>query len=149
MFREAHAIWHDGRPAGEGKVTIPSGVLSEASYGFGSLADHARCTTPCEMLAAAIASCMSVVVAMETAKVGISTVNVETWAILTLDNIDGKWQITHASLEIKARTMGGDKKTFDRAIEAARQACPISNALKLDLKIKAELKSLVESAARI
>ena len=147
MFREAHAVWQDGSRAGEGKITTPSGVLSETTFAFGALVEHARCTTPCEMLAAALASCMAVVVAMETARVGIRTVNVNTWALLTLDNTDGKWQITHATLEINAHAMGGDKKTFDRAIEAARQACPISNALKLDLKIKAELKSLVPNAA--
>lgn len=147
MFREAHAVWQDGSVAGEGKITTPSGVLSETTFAFGTLAEHARCTTPCEMLAAALASCMSVVVALETAKVGIRTVNVDTWALLTLDNTDGKWRITNASLKIKARTMGGDKKTFDHAIDAARQACPISNALKLDLKISAELRSLIGSAA--
>lgn len=147
MFREAHAVWQDGSIAGEGKITTPSGVLSETTFAFGTLAEHARCTTPCEMLAAALASCMSVVVALETAKVGIRTVNVDTWALLTLDNTDGKWRITGGSLKIKACTMGGDKKTFDHAIDAARQACPISNALKLDLKISAELRSLIGSAA--
>lgn len=147
MFREAHAIWHDGRPAGEGKVTTPSGVLSETTFGFGSLADHARCTTPCEMFAAALASCMAVVVAMETAKVGIRTHNVETWAILSLDNTAGTWQITHAFVEIKARAMEGDEKKFKQAIEAARHSCPISNSLKLEVKINAQLNSSTAIAA--
>lgn len=147
MFREAHAVWQDGSAVGEGKITTPSGVLSETTFAFGALKEHARCTTPCEMLAAALASCMSVVVAMETAKAGIRTVNVDTWATLTLDDTDGRWQITHALLRINANTLGGDKKTFDHAIEAARQACPISNALKVDLKIIAELRSLIGSAA--
>ena len=147
MFRKAHAVWQDGSAVGEGKITTPSGVLSETTFAFGTLAEHARCTTPCEMLAVAVASCMAVVVAMETAKAGIRTVNVDTWATLTLDDTDGRWQITHASLRINAHTMGGDKKTFERAIEAARQACPISNALKLDLKISAELRSLIGNAA--
>ena len=56
MFREAHAIWTGGPYAGEGAVSTPSGVLNHTTYAFGSLAGFERLTSPCEMLAAAIAS---------------------------------------------------------------------------------------------
>ena len=84
MFREARAVWKGGLYAGEGAVTTPSGVLNNSTYAFGSLADTSRFTSPSEMLAAAIASCMSTMVAVEMAKVGIRPIVVETYVVLTL-----------------------------------------------------------------
>jgi organic hydroperoxide reductase OsmC/OhrA len=46
------------------------------------------------MLAAAFASCMSTMVALEMAKLGIRPVTVNTHTVLTLDNPGDRWQIT-------------------------------------------------------
>jgi len=146
MFREAHAVWKGGLFAGEGAVSTPSGVLNNATYAFGSLAGGAPCTTPCEMLAAAIASCMSTMVAVEMARVGIKPAIVDTYAVLTLDNPADKWQITGAHLDITARTTDPESRRFEEAVEAARHSCPISNALRVELKCKPKLISLTAPA---
>lgn len=146
MFREAHATWVGGPYAGEGAVTTPSRVLDKATYAFGSLGGGAPCTTPCEVLAAAIASCMATMVAVEMAKVGIKPLAVDTFAVLTLDNPGGKWQITGAHLEITARTRDADTLNFNQAVEAAKQSCPISGALRFSPTCKAKLVSLTSPA---
>ena len=149
MFREAHAIWKGGLYAGEGAVSTPSGVLNNATYAFGSLAGGARFTTPCEMFAAAIASCMSTMVAVEMAKLGIKPAVVDTYAVLTLDGAADKWRITGAHLEITARTTdAGDVESsrFEQAVESARRECPVSSALKLQLTCKAKLIALAPAA---
>lgn len=146
MFREAHAIWTGGPYAGEGAVSTPSGVLDKTAYAFGSLTSGPPCTTPCEVLAAAIASCMSTMVAVEMAKAGIRPVAVDTYAVLTLDNPGGRWQITGSHLEITARTTDPESSRFDQAVEAARHSCPISGALKIDPTCKAKLISLTTPA---
>lgn len=146
MFREAHATWKGGPYAGEGAVSTPSGVLDKTTYAFGSLSGGAPCTTPCEVLAAAVASCMSTMVAIEMAKVGIKPMAVDTYAVLTLDNPGGKWQITGAHLEITARTTDPESSRFEQAVEAARQSCPISGALKFSPTYKAKLISLTTPA---
>jgi len=146
MFREAHAIWKGGPYAGEGAVSTPSGVLANATYAFGKLTEVPPCTTPCEMLAAAIASCMSTMVALEMAKVGIKPVTVDTHTVLTLDNPGGKWQITGGHLKISARTTDVGGKRFEQAVELARRECPVSSALKLNLTCTTELISLSASA---
>lgn len=146
MFREAHAIWTGSPHAGEGTVSTPSGVLTDANYAFGKLAEVPPCTTPCELLAAAIASCLSLMIALEMARSGMKPITVDTHAVLTLDNPADKWQITGGHLKISARTGEGDRKRFEEAVEAARRACPVSNALKLNLTYTTELISLTASA---
>lgn len=145
MLYEAHATWKGGPYAGEGVLSTPSGVLNNATYAFGSLAGGTRSTTPYEMLAAAIASCTSTMVAVEMAKLGIKPAVVDTCAALTLDCSTEKWQITSANLEITARTMGaGDAESnrFEQAVESARRECPISRVLKLQLTCTAKLISM-------
>ena len=146
MLREAHAIWQGGRYAGEGKVSTPSGVLAGANYAFGSLAGVAPCTTPCELLAAAIASCMSIMVAREMAKAGMRPVAVDSYAILTLTEAADKWRIASAHLKITASTIDLATSRFQQVVECARRECPIWNALKLSPTCEAKLISLVGSS---
>ena len=146
MYREAHAVWRGGPYAGEGAVSTPSGVLDKATYAFGSLSGEAPCTTPCELLTAAIASCMSTMVAIEMAKLGIKPVAVDSYAVVTLDNPAGKWQITAGHLDITAHTTDAASTRFEQAVEAARHSCPISGALKFNLTCKSKLVSLTTPA---
>jgi len=147
MFREAHATWSGGPYAGEGAVSTPTGILSKTIYAFGSLREAAPCVTPCEILAAALASCMSTMVALEMSKAGIKPAVVDTYATLTLDNPDGKWQITGAHLDVTARTTDAGSPLFQRAVEAAQHGCPISGILKVIPTFKAKLISLTEPVA--
>ncbi len=146
MFREAHALWKGGPYAGEGVVSTPSGILNNATYAFGSLAGVGPVTTPGEMLAAAIASCMSTVVALEMAKLGMKPVTVDTHAVLTLENPGDQWQITRAHLGINAHTTEPDSKRFDQAVQNARRVCPITSVLKLEVTCEAKLISLTTPA---
>ena len=147
MFREAHASWKGGSYAGEGEVSTPSGVLNHAPYSFGKLAEIPPSTTPCELLTAAIASSMSLMVARDMARLNVKPVTVDVDTVLTLDNPADKWQITGGHLKISARAMVADKKGFEQAVEAARQLCPVSTALKLNLTCATELTALTASSA--
>jgi osmotically inducible protein OsmC len=147
MFREARAVWKGGLYAGEGVVTTPSGALSNVTYAFGSLADTSRFTSPSEMLAAAIASCMSTMVAVEMAKAGIRPIVVETYVVLTLYSpTEGKYLISKAHLEITARTTDPESSKFDEAVATARRECPICSALKVEMICKAKLISVATPA---
>lgn len=147
MFSEAHATWKGGPYAGEGAVSTPSAVLNNATYAFGWLAGGERFTTPYELLAAAIASSMSTMVAVEMARLGIKPTGVDTHAALTLDSSADKWRITGAHLEITARTTGdAESDRFEQAVESARRECPISRVLNLQLTCKTKLISLAPAA---
>lgn len=146
MFREARAVWKGGLYAGEGAVTTPSGVLNNATYAFGSLADTSRFTSPSEMLAAAIAACMSTMVAVEMAKVGIKPIVVETYTVLVVESLGGRYQISKAHLEITARTTDPESPKFAEAVANAQRECPICSVLKVEMICKAKLVSLTTPA---
>lgn len=141
MLREAHAIWKDGPYVGEGALSTPSGVLNNTKYTFGSLTGLMAATSPAEMLAAAISSGTSRMVAMEMAKVGIKPIQVETDTALVIDFVGEALRIVGAHLKIVARTSDSDSGRFDEAVESARRECPISSILNIDIKCEARLIS--------
>jgi len=146
MLREAHAIWRDGPYTGEGVLSTASGLLSNAKYTFGLPTGLQVHTSPCEMLAAAIASSMSRMVAVEMAKVGIRPLQVETDATLTLDFIGDALRVIGAQLKITARTSDPTHTQFEEAVNSARQACPISGVLNMDIHCEARLISVATPA---
>ncbi len=146
MVREAHAIWKDGPYAGEGTLSTPSGVLNNSKYTFGSLTGPATSTSPCEMLAAAISSSMSRMVAVEMTKVGIRPVQVETNTALTLDFVGESLRIVGAHLKIIARTRDSEYGQFTEAVESARRDCPVSSILNVNIQCEAKLVSLAVQA---
>lgn len=141
MSPEANAVWKDGLFTGRGIVSTPSGLFNNAPYGFGSFAGGVPSSSPCEMLAAAIAACMATTVAVEMAKAGIKPSIVDTHAVLTVENPPGQWRITGAHLDITARTTEPGLRGFEQAVEAARHSCPISNLLNIELECKSKLIS--------
>jgi lipoyl-dependent peroxiredoxin len=146
MLREAHAIWRDGPYTGEGVLSTGSGLLTNAKYTFGLPTGLQVNTSPCEMLAAALASSMSRMVAVEMAKVGIRPLQVETDAALTLDYVGDALHIIGAHLKITARTGDPTHSQFEEAVSSARRACPVSSVLNMDIQCDAKLVSVAAPA---
>jgi|CZKR01.1.fsa_nt_gi osmotically inducible protein OsmC len=146
MFREAHAVWKDGPYSGKGTVSTPSGVLSNASYVFG-LAETTASTTPGEMLAAAVASSMSTMVALKMAKLGAKPSAVNTRAVITVDDSGDRWQLTALRLEITVQTLDPAIACLEEAVTEARRDCPIVSELNLDVTCTANLAPLEISIA--
>ena len=148
MIRSAVAIWKGKRgvAAGEGSVSTSSGVINNALYSFGSGTGDEACTSPCEMLAAAVASCMSLMVASEMAKAGLQDEYVKTESQLTLEEEKGRWDIIEIKLSVVASVPEVHANKFQQVAESAKAKCPISRALKVPIKmtVKEELeKNLV------
>src|SRR5215468_12153530 len=93
MIRSAIATWRGSPAIGEGAVTTTSGVMSNALYSFGSSTGNEPCTSPSEMLAAAVASCVSLTVAQELAKAHLKYDEVKTEAVLTLHQKPSHWEV--------------------------------------------------------
>ena len=98
MIRSATATWKGSPAAGEGSVSTTSGIISKALYSFGSSTGNEPCTSPSEMLAAAVASCMSLIITQELAKLGVRTQFVKTESELLLEEHKGRWQISNIEL---------------------------------------------------
>ncbi|HKN24487.1 MAG TPA: hypothetical protein VJX72_06545 [Candidatus Acidoferrum sp.] len=98
------------------------------------------------MLAAAISSSMSRMVAVEMAKVGIRPLQVETDSALTLNYVGERLRIVGATLKIIARTRDSEVARFEEAVESARRDCPVSSILNIDIRCEAKLVSAAAHA---
>lgn len=140
MIRSAVAIWKGSPAAGEGSVSTTSGVISKALYAFGSSTGNEPCTSPSEMLAAALASCMSLILAQEMAKLGLRSDMVKTESELTLQEHKGQWEITSIELHVTARLPEADAGKFQRASRSAKTKCPIGRSLNVPVKMSTALE---------
>lgn len=143
MQRSATAIWRGGPGAGEGQVTTSSGVIQNALYAFGSSFGSEPCTSPSEMLAAALASCVTMMVSQEMARLGIHSESIKANAVLTLDEVEQKWTVTKANVKLTVRVPDIDPNEFNKAVQAAAAKCPISRALNVKVNIEPKLEPVL------
>jgi lipoyl-dependent peroxiredoxin len=146
MFRSAVAKWRGSPAIGEGAVTTTSGIMSNALYSFGSSSGNEPCTSPSEMLAAAVASCVSLMVAQELAKVHLKYEEIKTEAVLTLQENAGHWDVSAIELRISSNLSEREAEKFQKAAKAAKTRCPISRALKIPIKLTTKLEPAQEAA---
>ena len=147
MIRSAVAVWKGSPAAGEGSVSTTSGIMSKALYSFGSSTGNEPCTSPSEMLAAAVASCMSLMMAQELAKIGIRNDMVQTEAELTLEEHKGRWQITGIDLHVTTSLAELDADKFHKAFKAAKAKCPISHSLNVPIRLTTTLEPVEHAVA--
>lgn len=147
MIRSAVATWRGGPGAGEGSVTTSSGVITNALYSFGSASGNEPCTSPSEMLAAAVASCISLMVTREMAKAGLHEKSVTTEAELKLEELHGKWQITDFHVIVSTSVPDNEVEKFEHAARLAKGKCPISHALNVPVKMTTRVQPPVHAAA--
>lgn len=147
MIRSAIAVWRGGPGAGEGTVSTCSGVISGALYSFGSSIENEPCTSPTEMLAAAVASCISLIIAQEIAKARLKAGEVRTESFLKLEEKKGRWKITGIELSVSADVAEMDAEKFRYASKRAKAKCPISQALKVPIKLTTRLQVPLKATA--
>lgn len=145
MIRSAVAIWKGTSATGEGSVSTTSGVMSKALYSFGSSTGNEPCTSPSEMLAAAVASCMSLMITQELSKLGVRSEHVRTEAELVLEEHRGRWQVTGIELHASTNLPEREAEKFHHACRTAKTRCPISHALNVPIKVVSALEPEVHA----
>lgn len=138
MQRIATATWKGGPRAGEGHITTASGVMENAPYAFTSSAHNEVCTSSCELLAAAHASCMSLSLAAVLTEAGHIPQAITTEAIYTMDKVEERWSMVAVALTTSAKVPDIDKDEFDRLLARAQDLCPLSRALHPDVQVTVE-----------
>ena len=141
MIRSAVALWKGSPTIGEGTVSTYSGVLTKALYSFGSSTGNEPCTSPSEMLAASVASCISLIVAQELAKADIHHEAIKTESSLTLQQKQGHWEILEIDVEVSTSLSSSDEDAFHRAVRNAKQRCAITRSLKVPLKLTSKVEA--------
>lgn len=137
--RKASAVWRGSLKGGKGTVSTASGVLSGTQYSFGTRFENGTGTNPEELIAAAHAGCFAMAFSAQLGEAGLTPESIEAAATVTLDKKDGGWAVTKSHLEVSARIPGADQAAFEKAANAAKQGCPISQLLKAEITMDAKL----------
>ena len=141
MKKTASAHWQGGIKDGKGTISTQSGALKSAPYGFNTRFEDQPGTNPEELLGAAHAGCFSMALSKELGEAGMTADSIDTQAEVTLDKADGGFAITAVHLTLKARIPGADRAAFEKAVETAKNGCPVSKVLNAEITLEAVLDS--------
>jgi osmotically inducible protein OsmC len=144
-IRRADATWSGDLPSGKGSVSgTTSGTFKqlEVSWPRRSEADAQGVTSPEELLAAAHAACFAMAFSGGLARAGSAPQSLNVGATVTFDRVGDGFKVVSSALEVRGRVPNMDEATFIQAAEAAKENCPISQALKgnVQLSVKASLE---------
>jgi lipoyl-dependent peroxiredoxin len=126
--RKANARWEGSLQEGSGTMRMASGAY-EGPYSFQSRFQEGDGTNPEELIAAAHAGCFSMALSGELGKAGHEVESVETEATVHLDKVDEGFAIKRIELSARVSAPGLDDSDFQEAAKAAKEGCPVSQAL--------------------
>jgi len=130
--RRAEVTWEGDLMKGKGIVSAKSsGAFSSLPVTWASRTEtpDGR-TSPEELVAAAHASCFSMALSAGLGRAGNPPEKLEVAVVITFDKTDAGWRIIKSDIEVRGKVPGLDAAGFTQAAEAAKEGCPISNALK-------------------
>ena len=141
--RHGQAHWTGDLGSGSGKTSSGSGAFRDLPYSVPSRFESGKGTNPEELIAAAHASCFSMMLAKILGDMKKTPKEISTKATLTLAQRGGGWKISTIHLETEAGGEGIDEATLKNAAQQAKEQCPISVLLKpglesitLDVRLK-------------
>jgi osmotically inducible protein OsmC len=139
--RSAHARWEGTLQQGKGTVSLGSGAF-EGSYSFATRFEDAPGTNPEELIGAAHAGCFSMALSMLLEKAGHPPRDIQTRADVTIEKVEDGFKITRIDLTTRAEVPGMDEAAFQEQANAAKEGCPVSQALAgTRISLSATLKS--------
>lgn len=133
--RNAEATWEGGLKNGKGTFRAESGAF-EASYSFDTRFGETRGSSPEELIAAAHAACISMALSAGLEQAGTPPTRITTRAACTVEKVGEGFRITRMRLVLRGTVPGVDQAAFKAAAEAARDGCPVSNALKNNVAVE-------------
>lgn len=139
MKRTANAVWNGSIKEGIGKVTTQSKILNDNEYCFNSRFGEGKATNPDELLAAAHAGCFAMALSLILGKEGYTPDSLDATSEVTMD--PDKLELKSSHLTLKARIPNISEDKFMECANAAKENCPVSKALSLDISLDATLLS--------
>jgi osmotically inducible protein OsmC len=134
ITRQGKAQWNGGLKDGSGKVSAGSGSFKDLPYSVPSRFESAKGTNPEELIAAAHASCFSMMLAKLLSDQNKTPTQISTTATLTMRVDTSGPKITKIHIVTEASVPGIDEAGFHKAAEDAKNKCPISVLLKPGLE---------------
>lgn len=144
MIRKASVVWHGTGKDGSGTLSTQSGALKNLPYTwktrFGDESGTSG-TNPEELIAAAHASCFTMATSFQITGAGFTPEELSTNAVLTMEQSGVHWSIVAIKLELTAKVPGLTDEKFQELAKNAKEGCPVSRALKVDITLEAKLVS--------
>ena len=136
----ADATWEGDLMSGSGHVKPESGAFPELPISWASRAErqHGK-TSPEELIAAAHSSCYCMAFSNGLAKAGHKPERLDTSA--EIEFVPGTG-ITTATLTVRGHVHGISNDEFQKLAEAAKEGCPVSQAMhgNVELRLHATLE---------
>lgn len=138
--RRAEATWSGSLAEGAGVVTAAtSGAFNELPVTWPSRTESSDGrTSPEELVAAAHAACYSRSLSGRLGRAGTPPSRLDVTATVTFDKTDAGWRVISSALTVRGEVPGMDAETFVGEAEAAKDGCPISQALKGNVALSVE-----------
>ncbi len=135
----ARATWEGRLRDGRGHFDANSGAFG-GDYSFATRFENSKGTNPEELIAAAHAACLSMALSAGLEKAGTPATRITTTAACTVDKAGDGFKITTMKLQVRGEVPGVDQAAFARAAEEAKEGCPVSNALKGNVKMELDAR---------
>ena len=138
--RTAHTVWSGDLPSGSGQVTLDSSGLGTYDVTWKARAEQSGGkTSPEELIAAAHSACFSMAFSLALSEEGHTAERIETKAEVDFQPGSG---ITAIRLAVDATVPGLSEEDFQRLAQAAKEGCPVSQALAAvkDISLTATLQ---------
>jgi lipoyl-dependent peroxiredoxin len=139
MKRTGSAEWHGDLKSGKGTVSSASGVLNRTQYSFQTRFEDGQGTNPEELLAAAHAGCFSMALSAQLAQAGLTADSIETTCTITFEKQPEGFAITESHLDLKARVPGAAQDAFEKAVQSAKNGCPVSKLFRANVTLNSQL----------
>ena len=126
--RRADVTWNGSLIEGGGRIdSTTSGILGGQELTWKARAEDGPAgTSPEDLIAAAHAGCFAMALSHELAQAGTPAEELKTSATVTFQPGEG---ITKIALTVRGRGAGLDEASFLAAAQAAKEGCPVSQAL--------------------
>ena len=136
--RKARTVWQGALADGSGEVSLESsGIMSGIDVTWASRAEEPQGrTSPEELIAAAHSSCFSMALSGALAKQGHPPQRLDVTATVGFQPGEG---VTGSHLDVEGTVEGLSNEDFVAAAEEAKQGCPVSKALAVDITLAARL----------
>jgi osmotically inducible protein OsmC len=137
ITRSAQVTWNGDLLSGNGTIDyVSSGAFSRQPVTWASRTEeHNGKTSPEELVASAHASCYSMAFSAGLARNGTPPTRLDVKAVVTFDKTDAGWRITRSDLWVRGTVEGIDEAKFVELANAAKDGCPISQALKGNVEL--------------
>jgi lipoyl-dependent peroxiredoxin len=142
--RTATAVWQGGLLDGSGSFTVGSGAFGPQDVSWARRTEEPEgATSPEELIAAAHAACYAMAFSFALANNGTPPQRLEvTSKVGFVPKEGGGMQIGYSRLSVKGKVDGLTPEQFAELAKAGEAGCPVSNALRNNVKI--ELESTLE-----